>query len=86
MGKHSKLREKILAGSADQNIDFSVLCQLLIRLGFGERVKGDHHIFSRGDIDEIINLQPKGSKAKSYQVKQIRTLLVKYRLGESDVD
>jgi len=86
MGKHIRLKEKILAGSADGNIDFSALCQLLVRLGFDERVKGGHYIFTRDGIDEITNLQPKGSKAKPYQVKQLRTILVKYRLGASDVD
>ena len=86
MGKYTKLRERILSGSADGNIDFAALCQLLTRLGFGERVKGSHHIFTRGDVKEIVSLQPKGSKAKPYQVKQIRSILVKYRLGESSVD
>jgi hypothetical protein len=86
MGKYAKLREKILAGSADESIGFSALCQLLVRLDFDERVKGGHHIFTRHGVDEIINLQPKGSKAKPYQVKQVRTILVKYRLGESDVN
>lgn len=86
MGKYSKLRQKILAGGADSNVEFSALCQLLIRLGFDERSKGSHHIFTRDGVDEIINLQPKGSKAKAYQVKQVRGILVKYRLGESDVD
>ena len=28
-----------------------------------------------------MNLQPKGAKAKAYQVKQVRQVLVKYRLG-----
>lgn len=86
MGIYSKLRDKILAGGADANVEFSALCQLLIRLSFDERVKGDHHIFTREGIVEIINLQPQGSKAKAYQVKQIRGILIKYRLGESDVD
>ena len=86
MGKYSKLRERILAGISDSNIDFTVLCQLLVRLGFDERVKGSHHIFTREDIAEIINIQPKGSKTKPYQVKQVRGILVKYRLGEYDVD
>lgn len=86
MGKHTRLREKILAGSADANVEFSALCQLLVRLGFNERVKGGHHIFTREGVDEIINLQPKGGKAKPYQVKQVRGILVKYRLGETNVD
>lgn len=56
-------------GNADGNIEFSALCQLLVRLGFSERIKGGHHIFTRDDVAEIINLQSKGSQAKSYQVK-----------------
>ncbi len=86
MGKYAKLMQKILAGSADANVEFSSLCQLLIRLGFEERVKGDHHIFTQDGVEEIINLQPKGNQAKVYQVKQVREILVKYRLGETDVD
>ena len=86
MRKYSRLREKILAGTADSSFDSSALCQLLLRLGFEERVKGGHHIFTRDGIEEIINLQPKGRNAKAYQVKQVRYILVKHRLGESDVD
>ena len=86
MGKYSKLREKILAGGVDANIEFAELCKLLGRLGFEERVRGDHHIFTRDGVAEIINLQPKGKKAKPYQVRQIRSIFVKYRLGESNVD
>ena len=86
MGKYSKLREKILAGSADSNIEFAELCKLLGRLGFDERIRGDHHIFTRNDVAEIINLQPKGKKAKTYQVRQVRNIFVKYRIGGSNVD
>lgn len=86
MGKYTKLMQKILAGGADTNIEFQTLCLLLKRLGFDERIKGSHHMFTQGDIDEILNLQPKGSKAKPYQVKQVRAILVKYRLGETNVD
>lgn len=86
MGKYTKLMQKILAGGADTNIEFQMLCLLLTRLGFDERIRGSHHIFPRGDVDEILNLQAKGSKAKPYQVRQVRVILVKYRLGETDVD
>jgi hypothetical protein len=86
MGKYQKLLIKILNGASDGNISFSELKQLLSRLNFKERIKGDHHIFTREDILEIINIQPVGSKAKAYQVKQIRNLIVKYRLGNTDVD
>lgn len=86
MGKYAKLREKILGGTADSNIEFAELCKLLGRLDFEERIRGDHHIFTRDGVAEIINLQPKGKKAKPYQVRQVRGILVKYRLGESNVD
>ena len=86
MGKYTKLKQKIMMGESDGNIDFESLCRLLIRLGFEERVKGSHHIFARNDIIEIINIQAKGNTAKAYQVKQIRNILLQYRLGEHDVD
>lgn len=64
----------------------NTLCTLLNRLGFDERIKGDHHIFTRTDVEEIINLQPKKGKGKPYQVKQVRDIILKYqiRLGEGD--
>ena len=86
MGRYAKLRTTILAGTADASIEFSALCQLLRRLGFEERVRGSHHIFTRDGVAEIINLQPLGAKAKPYQVKQVRRILVDHRLGASDVD
>ena len=86
MGKYSKFRQRILAGISDGDTEFTALRQLLARLGFEERIRGSHHIFTRDDVVEILNLQPKGHKAKAYQVKQVRGILVKYRLGDSDVD
>ena len=82
MGKLNKILGKVLSGSSDSNIDFNSLCYLLIRLGFTERIKGDHHIFTKPRVDEIINIQPKGSKAKAYQVKQARNVIVKYQMSE----
>lgn len=84
MGKWAKLRQKILLGEADANISFDDLCHLLRRLGFRERVKGSHHIFALDGVDEIINIQPKGKVAKSYQVAQVRDLILKYELSEND--
>jgi hypothetical protein len=86
MGKWSKLREKILLGESDANVDFDDLCHLLRRLGFGERTGGSHHIFSQNGIAEIINIQPKGRTAKTYQVGQVREIILKYRLGEEAHD
>ena len=59
---------------------------LLNRLGFAERIRVDHQIFTKDGVPEIINIQPKGSKAKVYQVKQIRGIIVKHKLVGQDVD
>lgn len=58
------------------------MCGLLARLGFTARVKGSHHVFSRAGVAERINLQRDGADAKPYQVKQVRQVIVKYRLAE----
>ncbi|HEV7644267.1 MAG TPA: type II toxin-antitoxin system HicA family toxin [Pyrinomonadaceae bacterium] len=85
MSKIDKIRERVLLGASDPNIDFNDLRNLLSSFGFQERIKGSHHIFAKNNVEEIINIQPKGSKAKSYQVKQIRNIILKYRLGVEDV-
>jgi len=54
-----------------------------MRLGFNKRVKGDHHIFWREGAAEILNLQPQGNLAKPYQVRQVRNVILKYKLGGS---
>ena len=77
---------KILRGTSDSNIAFSALSQLLKSLDFEERIRGDHHIFTKDGVEEILNLQPKLSKAKPYQVKQIRNLILKYRLNLEVID
>lgn len=83
MSKASKTLERVLRGTADASIRFEDLRQLLARLGFDERVRGDHHIFSKDDIEEILNLQPRGTLAKAYQVRQVRAVILRYNLGES---
>ena len=86
MGKHEKILIQILRGTSDANIPFNGLCGLLKYMGFKERIRGSHHIFTKVDIDEILNLQPKGTNAKPYQVKQIRSIILKYKLGEKEND
>lgn len=81
MGKYGKLLLRILRGNADTNIAFDDLCQLLRRLGFDERIRGSHHIFRKAGIEEKINLQGEGSKAKAYQVRQVRGVILRYGLG-----
>jgi predicted RNA binding protein YcfA (HicA-like mRNA interferase family) len=70
-----------LRGTSDTNIPFEGLRDLLVQLGFEERIRGSHHIFTKSGVEEILNLQPKGSHAKSYQVKQIRQVILQHKLG-----
>jgi hypothetical protein len=78
---HDRLLLQILRGTSDANISFDELCGLLIRLGFEERIRGGHHIFRRQGIEERINLQRDGNKAKPYQVRQVRGVIVKHKLA-----
>ena len=84
MAKYDELLSRILRGASDANIPFNQLRNLLRRLSFEERIRGDHHIFTKNGVEEIINLQPQGSKAKPYQVKQVRGVIIKYRLSGED--
>jgi len=81
MSKYDKLLFQILRGTSDANIPFNDLRQLLIGMGFEERIRGSHHIFRRAGIVDKINLQREGNKAKVYQVRQVRAVILKYRLG-----
>jgi hypothetical protein len=76
-----KTLAQILRGTSDANIPFDGLRRVLKNLGFNERIRGSHHIFFKERVEEILNLQPKGNKAKAYQVKQVRHVILKYRLG-----
>jgi predicted RNA binding protein YcfA (HicA-like mRNA interferase family) len=81
MGKYEKLLFQILRGTSDANIAFSDLINLMQHFGFEMRIKGSHHIFRIKGIEEKPNLQKDGNKAKPYQVKQIRKIILKYKLG-----
>ena len=70
----------VISGNNDKNIRFTDFRNLIIDLGFRERIKGDHFIYKRDDIPERINIQPDGNKAKPYQVKQVRLIINKYGL------
>lgn len=80
MGTYAKLVRAILLGRSDANIGFDELRNLLLKLGFDERTRGSHHVFRRDGIEERINLQRDGGKAKPYQVRQVRAVLVRHKL------
>lgn len=71
----------IMSGTQDRSISFTDLQKVLTLLGFTVRIKGDHFIYTKDGIEDIINIQPLGNKAKPYQVKQVRNIILKYKLG-----
>ena len=75
-----KIVEKLLRGQSDANLRFDEVCHLLQGKGFRMRVSGSHHIFTKSGVIERINLQREGSKAKPYQVRQVRKILANYKL------
>jgi hypothetical protein len=80
MSKFDKIRQKILDGNSDANINFEDLRSFLLNLGFVERIKGSHHSFRKEGVVEKPNLQRDGNKAKSYQLRQVRDILKKNNL------
>ena len=81
MSRTRKLLRRIIEGQSDAGIPFDRLCNLLRGLGFEERIRGGHHIFTRADVVEILNLQPQGGLAKRYQIKQVMEVVMRYDLG-----
>ena len=83
LSKRDKVLEQVLSGRGDANVRFDDLRALLLELGFEERTRGSHHVFGKSGIEEQINLQRDGSKAKPYQVKQVRAVILRYDLQEN---
>jgi hypothetical protein len=52
-------------------------------MSFDKRVNGSHHLFRKAGVEERINLQRDGNNAKPYQVKQVRAVILRYRLGDT---
>lgn len=77
MATIEKLIQSVMCGTQDGNIKFKDLQKILDVLGFQCRIKGDHFIYWKNEVDEIINIQPDGNKAKPYQV---RNIILKYKL------
>jgi predicted RNA binding protein YcfA (HicA-like mRNA interferase family) len=85
MSSYKKIYLKLISGKSDSNINFIELCNFLEYLGFTKRIKGSHHIFRIEGINTKITLQKDGAKAKSYQVKQVRKLIIENNLGDFNV-
>ena len=74
----------ILHGRSDANIRFSDLRALMQHLGFEERIRGSHHLYRREGIAEKVNLQRDDGNAKPYQVRQVRRLILRYKMARDD--
>ncbi len=81
--REKKLLQKILAGS--RNTSFSDFVLLIRAFGFTlARTSGSHHIYTHPEVDELINVQSVGGKAKPYQIRQLLDLVEKYNLELRD--
>ncbi len=74
-----KVYQDVLNRDKEHNIKFEDLCGLLDALGFRVDIRGDHYIYRKDDTP-IINIQPDGNKAKAYQVRQIRNIILLNKL------
>jgi predicted RNA binding protein YcfA (HicA-like mRNA interferase family) len=79
-----KTVRRVFNGTSDAAVQFDDLCSLLESLQFEKRVKGSHHLFRRSGVEDRINLRRDGSNAKPYQVKQVRAVILKYKLGKAE--
>jgi len=75
---------RLLSGTSDAGLRFDDLCVLLESLGFEKRVRGSHHLFRKAGVEERIILQREGNNARPYQVKQVRAVVLKHKLGDAE--
>ena len=81
MARRHGVQNVVLGGRSDANVRFDDLRNLLLSIGFEERTRGSHHLFSRSGVVERVNVQRDGSHAKPYQVCQVRRIMLKYGLA-----
>ena len=81
--KRRKLLQKAI--SSPKNVRFDEMATLMEAFGFRlSRTKGSHHIFVHPEVQELVNLQNVGGKAKPYQIRQFLRLVERYNLTMGD--
>lgn len=76
-----KVYDKIMSGDSDNNIKFTDFRNLIVDLGFSfTRQTGSHRQYLHREIGVFMNIQDDGSKAKAYEVKQLRKIIKQYGL------
>ena len=82
--KRRRLLRRLSSGEV-YNVAFADFVDLLNGFGFRlVRTSGSHHIFSRPNLNENINLQPVRGEAKPYQIRQLLRLVERYNLPLED--
>lgn len=77
----NKTYNAVMSGQSDNNIKFTDFQSLIMDLGFiFERQKGSHIIYYHDGIGEFMNIQADGNKAKGYQVRQLRGIILAHGL------
>jgi predicted RNA binding protein YcfA (HicA-like mRNA interferase family) len=72
------------AKSNPAGVRFRDLVRLVEAVGFVlDRQKGSHRVYRREGLTARINLQPQGSMAKVYQVRQVLSVIETHKLEVS---
>lgn len=76
-----KIYNAVVNGNSDNNIRYSDFQNLIIDLGFEFKHRnGSHSVYYHNGINRFMNIQPVGSKAKGYQVRQLRGIITTHNL------
>ena len=78
---NEKLYKAVISGQSDNNINFNDFRNLIVDLGFEfKNQKGSHISYVNRSINEVMNIQADGNKAKAYQVRQLRNIINTHNL------
>lgn len=81
MTMNKRIYESVTSGESDHNIEYEDFQNLIVDLGFEfNRQRGSHAMYYHNGIKEFMNIQKHGSKAKNYQVKQLRDIIREHDL------
>lgn len=78
---NKKVYNDVVSGKCDNNIRFADFEKLILDLGFTFKgQKGSHMAFYHNGINERMTIQNDKSKAKGYQVRQLRQIIIEHNL------
>ena len=78
---NKKVYNDVMSGKSDNNIRFNDFRNLIVDLGFDFiRQNGSHMQYFHRELKAFMNIQKDGAKAKGYEVRQLRKIMLKYGL------